>query len=380
MKKDITDVCDYLKGLVIPHTPDGFVIAEPFRHGLPNDELVKGISAFRSFLYEFYGKAASDKAMFDDEKSKMYDIESGSDSIRDCFPIFNDIAVLLFSLGFYGNLETEPVTRLTVNGGVLYTPFIKGKPSAMKKLSKKRITELLNYLSEMGFYFEGLDLNGLTDLSKTGTFHVKNENDDYIILGLKLISEALGNVKAGFLKLASVFMRCDFYPLADTSPKDHTASAAEYANPQPPKTKAWIAAIEKHLLNNGCKISCFSLSNTNGDGSFSYASKKGSKVCSIGMDITGCDISIQGNNLLNEQNNILAELPQDMIDSIKKRAQKGVCKANKHKCKYKDHLKFIHNGEVFLMCRWGGFNFALNDESDFEVYRKWIDMELALYV
>jgi len=378
MKKDLSDICNYLENLVIPHTPDNFIIAEPFKHGLPNDELKKGISAFRSFLYEFYDKVASDKTISDSQKSKLYDIESGSDSIRDCFPIFNDIAVVLFTLGIYGNLETEPRMKLIINGSDLLTPFIRGKPSALKKISNKRKSELFNYLSDMGFYFEDLNLGNEADLTKAGTFCVTYENDNFLILGLKLISEALGNIKAGFLKLASVFMRCDFYPLANLMPKDHTASAGEYANPQSPKIKDFIVSLEKYLTNNGCKISCFSLSNTNGDGSFSYISRKSKKtVCSIAMGIRGCELSICGNHFSNETN-ILSELPENMLDLVK--AGRGACGKMKEadfKCKHGGHFIFKHNGETFEICKWGGFNFVLDDESDFELYRRWIDLELA---
>ena len=376
MKKDLLDVCDYLKKLVIPHTPDDFIIAEPFKHGLANDELFQGIASFRTFLYELFDKIATDKNTFDIPKGKVFDIESGNYSIRDCFPIFNDIAVVLFSLGIYGTLKTEPRNELIVCGNDLFTPFISGKPSAMKKINRKRQRELFNYLSDMGFYFEDLNIDNEIDFSKTGTFYVTCENDDNTILGLKLISEALGNVKAGFLKLASIFMRCDFYPLANETPKDHAATAGEYANPQQPKIKDWIINTEKQLIKSGCKISCFSLSNTNGDGSFTYNSRKGKKICSFGMSICGCNIAIQADNLMDEVN-ILPELPEDMLTFIKKRVEKGVCKEGKHKCKYKDHLQFTLNGETHTMCRWGGLNFVLNDESDCGLFSKWINLELS---
>jgi len=373
MKK--SDVCKYLKGLVIPHTPDDFVISKPFRHGLADIELEKGISAFRLFLHQLFDKIATDENI---TQVKAYAPESGNDSIRDSFPIYNDLAVVLFSIGIYGELKTEPRYELVVHGNDLLIPFISRKPSAMKKINNKRKLELFDFLSDMGFYFEDLNLDDGVDLSKTGTFYITYDNDDFLILGLKLIAQALGNIEANFLKLATVFMRCDFYPLANATPKKHTAGASEFANPQPPEIRDWVVNLEKHLIENGCKISCFSLSSTTGGGSFSYVSRKNKKtVCSINMGILGCEISIHGNHFSNERN-ILAELPENMLNFIKiGRSVCGKMQEPNFKCKHGGQFKFIHGGETFEICKWGGFNFALDSESDLELYNKWIDMELA---
>lgn len=373
MKK--SDVCNYLKGLVIPHMPDDFVIAKPFRHGLDDIELKRGISAFRLFLHQLFDKIATDENI---TPAKVYAPELGNDSIRDSFPILNDIAVVLFSLGIYGELKTEPRYELTVDGNDLLTPFISKKPSAIKKLNNKRKLELFSFLSDMGFYFEDLNLDNDIDLSKAGTFYITYENDDFLILGLKLIAQALGNIDANFLKLASVFMRCDFYPLANATIKKHTASASAFANPQSSQIRNWIVNLERHLMASGCKISCFSLSNTTGGGSFSYVSRKSKKtVCSINMGILGCEISIHGNHFSNECS-ILAELPENMLNFIKTgRSICGKMQEPNFKCKHGGQFKFTHNGETFEICKWGGFNFALSDKSDLPLYRKWIDLELA---
>ena len=370
-----SDVCEYLKGLVIPHTPEDFVIAKPFQHGLTNIELLKGIAAFRLFLHQLFDKIATDDNI---TQAKMYAPESGNGSIRDSFPIFSDLAMVLFSLGMYGELRTEPRYELVVHGNDLLTPFISRKPSAMKKLSDKRKLELFDFLSDMGFYFEDLNFDNGVDLSKVVTFYVTYENDDFLILGLKLIAQSLGNIEANFLKLATVFMRCDFYPLVNAIQKKHTASASEFAHPQPPKIRNWIVNLEKHLIENGCKISCFSLSNTTGGGSFSYVSRKSKKtVCSINMGILGCEISIHGNHFSNERN-ILAELPEDILNFVKiGRSVCGKMREPNFKCKHGGQFTFTHDGETFEICKWGGFNFALNSESDLHLYRKWIDMELA---
>jgi len=353
MEKEYT--CNYLKGLIIPHMPDDFIIAEPFRHGLPDDELKKGIAAFREFLYALYDK-------------------------HNCLSIINDIAVVLSTLGLYGRLETEPRKELVVNGGDLLTPLTSTKPPAINKLSNRRKMEVFNYLSDIGFYFEDLNLSESIDFSQVGTFYVTYENDDFVIIGLKLLAEAKNNIKAGYQKFMTTFMRCDFYPLANLVPKAHTASAREFANSQPPEIRDWIIDVEKLLIDNGCKISCFFLSNTNGDGSFSYVSPKGKKtVCRIAMGVAGSLVEIRGNHFNNERT-ILPELPENMLDVVKSDKCGKCAEGNPNfiSCRHGGPFKFAYNGENLERCAFGGYIFKLDNPTERELIKKWLKMELSM--
>ena len=384
MKKDLADVCNYLKELVIADTPDDFVIAKPFTHGLSNDELKRGISAFRAFLHELYDKMAADKDKLDAAKAKKYDPESGEDSIQKCFPVINDIAVKLSTLGLHGRLETEPKMMLIVSGSDLLTPLSDTKPAAMNKISNKRKQEMFNYLSEAGFYFEDLNLSESIDFSKVGTFYVTYENDDYVILGLKLLAEAKENIKSGYQKFTTTFMRGDFYSLASSAPVKHMANAAEFANSQPPDLKSWIICLEKFLMDNGCKIVTFSLSNTNGGGSFAYASRKSNRtVCRINMGISGSEIVLKGNHF-GDKNNILSELPESMLNVVKSVRGCGDCEArNPDTFKYCRHggaYKFSYDGSDYECCVFEGYTFSLSEASaeERELLKKWIRYELGV--
>ena len=379
MKKDLTYVCNYLKGLIIPDMSDDFVIAAPFKYDLPDEELRKGIAAFHTFLHVLYDSIATEKNEIDVAKGAKYDPEFGEDSIHKCFPIINEVAIILSTLGLYGTLETAPRKMLVVNSTDLLTPLSSTKPPAMNKINNKRKRMLFEFLSNLGFYFEGLDFSESIDFSKVRTFYVTYEDDDFVILGMKLLAAAKGNIKSGYQKFMTTFMRCDFYPLANVVPKAHAASASEFANSQPIEIRDWVVDIEKLLMENGCRISCFFLSNTNGDGSFSYISQKGKKtVCRIAMGITGCLIEIRGNHFVNE-NNILPELPEEML-SVVKSGGCGDCAANNpnfKSCRHGGPIKFIYNGEDLERCAFGGYVFELNDQKKRELLKKWLELELA---
>ena len=163
-----------------------------FRHGLTDDELRAGISAFRAFLYKFYDGLAKNKSRFDVKTGAKYAPGAGEASVRKCFPIITDLAVILFLFGIHGRLETDPRKELVVSGDDLLTPLPPSteKYFSLTKLTAKRKLELFEFLSDMGFSFEDANFSGEVDFSKTGTFYVRYDDDDFLIVGLTLLAEA----------------------------------------------------------------------------------------------------------------------------------------------------------------------------------------------
>jgi hypothetical protein len=377
MKKDLVDVCNYMKALVIPNMPDDFIVAEPFRHGLTDDEMQKGIAAFHSFLCGLYDRLAGEKDRFDAATGTKYAPGCGEDSIYKCFPVISGLALILFSMGIHGKLETEPRKELTVNANDLFIPHkVKSeKYYSLHKISARRKLELFSLLSDMGFYFEDADFSEEADLSKTGTFYVSYENDDDLLVGLKLIAQAQANIKSDYDKLMAAFMRCDFYPLANTAPKVQVVHINEFINPQSAEIKEWIIGMDGFLLENGCKV-LGEINQFTGGAYFSYTSKKSkSAVCRFNMGITGCTVNLKGNHLANP-NNILKELPPNMLAQMM--VNDRVCSAEgTPKCQH-ERYRFTYNDETYYRCRYAGFHFSLEHAGERELIQKWIEYELAM--
>lgn len=381
-KKDLADVCHYLKGTVIPHTPDDFIIGEPFRHGLTDDEIKEGISAFRSFLYKLYDALAASKDAFDIKTGSKYDPDNGVDSIHKHFPIISDLAVILFSFGIQGRLETEPRRELVLSGDDLLIPLPpkSEKYYSISKMTGKRKLEVFNFLSDMGFYFEDTNFSEEVDFIKTGTFYVRYEENNFLPVGLKLIAEAQKNIKSDYYKFTTAFMRGDFYPLANTVPKSHVVNIHEFVGSQGSEIRDWILSMDKLLTDGGCKT-IGDIGNFAANGSFAYISRKDKRtICKIDLRISGCEVRPQGNHLANPDN-ILIELPEIMLDSMKSGKVCGICAENDPNfihCKHGGPFKFTHDGVYYERCRFDGFRFALNGAAEREVLKKWIELELVV--
>ena len=190
----LSDVCTYLKNVVIKHTPDDFIVNEQFRFGLSDAEILAGINAFRTFLYQLYDKIAAENSQIG----------------------IDEIAAILYFTGIQGEFETQEKHELAVRGSDL---LIKTKKNSvphqtMKKMSAKRVAEIFVFLSGLGLSFTGIDYTKPVKLSETGVFHLSNKNDADMIAGLKLLAKAQEHFDGDRDRLQNGFMRCDFQSLA----------------------------------------------------------------------------------------------------------------------------------------------------------------------
>ena len=352
MKNDLVDVCNYLKGVIISHTPDNFTVVDSFRHGLTDVEINAGINVFRTFLYAMYDKIAADN-----------------------FPIINELSALLYFLGVQGRLETEPKFKLTVISNDL---LIKTKKNSvphqtMKKMSGKRVAELFKFLSEMGFCFENIDYSKSVKLSETGNFYVTNENDSVLLIGLKLLAKAQEHMATDRDRLQNGFMRCDFYPLASETPINHDMNMVNFIDTQPPEIKDWLMSLDKMLIDNDC----YTDAEIWNYATITYTSRKSKKmICHIDMEISECKITPNTINVkcLDE---IASLLPDEFIKALKEDG----CTCGRN-CK-KGPYRISHNGKEYLSCnnpphKTSGFNISLNNAESRRIIQEWIELELAI--
>ncbi|MDR1687171.1 MAG: hypothetical protein LBS21_00995 [Clostridiales bacterium] len=402
MKKDLSFVCDYWKKLVMPPLPENFVVAPHFTHGLTDDEIRKGIAAYREFLYLLYDKLAENKDKIDAESGRTYDpygelSGDGTARIKKRFPAFFDLPMIILTLGYHGKIETHPDIRLTVRGAdtfIVIDPVTEKYQSLIRMKSERKI-EMFRLLTEAGLEFKcadfktGADFSKEVDFSKIETVHIKSAKNKYLPVGLKLIADAITNNKY-YIKLENLFggiiLRGDFKPLQNAVAKKYKLNVRDYANAQPPEVKEWILDIDTLLSENGCTDA----------GSFTYVKRNTGitygMVCLIYMNVSVCRIAPGVNNLAKE-NNILDILPNDMAEKVINAMQSAECEIAPCLRKTGNALYYAYyKGEKYTgcrhaesrcqfsgkSCRFKGFNFDLYEPDTRKWMRKWIEMELAV--
>jgi len=348
--QELSDVCTYLKNVVIKHTPDDFIINEQFRFGLSDAEILAGINAFRTFLYQLYDKIAA-------EDSKI-----GID----------EFAAVLYFIGIQGELESQKKRELSVRGSDL---LIKTKKNSvphqtMKKMSAKRVTEIFMFLSGLDFSFADIDYTKPIKLSETGVFCLSSEKDSDVIVGLKLLAKAQEHLDGDRDRLQNGFMRCDFQSLASEVPILPDMKMVNYADTQPPDVKDWLLDLDKLLTDNGCRINAEIMD---------YARMeywKGKQLmCTVHLGITECKIA-PSTKKIKTLDDIASVLPDAFVAALKEDG----CECGRG-CK-KGPFRILHNGEEYLSCinpphKPAGFLVPLHNEDSRKIIRRWIEEELS---
>ena|GEM_PF-1920307 len=360
---DLSNVCHYLKAIIITPKLDDFVVAEPFRHGLSDAELKNGIRAYQKFLQKLYDKLSADKERFVTKKSQEYYPDA---IIKTHFPIVDDILRILYALGLNGKLETGFTNLLICDANVFDDCHF----------TLKYRLELLNYLFDLDISFDGINLSSETDI-EIDLFNVEYE-DHFFVIGLKLLAQAQANMPANIknLDLAAVMMRGDYRPLANAIPKKQVILVNDYATSCSPDVKDWIVSLDKFLLEHGCKVVAKGMKILyRGNGSFEYTSKKTKlKICHIDIRIAGSRITLYGNHFA-ETDNIIAKLPDEMLQVLINNKGCQPCGGATKCVMVGRYFPFTYNHQEYISCG-GGFRYELNENTNLQLLKKWIEKEL----
>jgi len=147
--------------------------------------------------------------------------------------------------------------------------------------------------------------------------------------------------------------------------------------------QAWIAQADDIMRSAGCRVARKPHKpndKMDTDATFTYTSKHTKKtVCYLHIKKSGCWISLRGHHFLQPSNDltILDEYPA-ILPRVKRvcgcrRADNTIDPANA--CVHGVNALYAHNGETYQYCLFHGFDFAVNEESDFALLTRWVELE-----
>ncbi|MCL1787690.1 MAG: hypothetical protein FWG38_06860, partial [Defluviitaleaceae bacterium] len=155
----------------------------------------------------------------------------------------------------------------------------------------------------------------------------------------------------------------------------------QHAGTQPQIVRDWIAKMDKFMREAGCTVQGKVVSNNaRTDAKFVYTSKKTKKtVCNINIGTSGCNISLRGHHFMfpGGSGNILDEYPE----LAKRRPFACGCRKPDYSinpgsaCVHGIAGTYTYNGELYAKCAYSGFDYALNEATNFDLLTRWIELE-----
>jgi hypothetical protein len=150
---------------------------------------------------------------------------------------------------------------------------------------------------------------------------------------------------------------------------------------QPQIVRDWIAKMDKFMRDAGCNVQAKVVSNkVRTDAKFTYTSKKTKKtVCHINIGTSGCTISLRGHHFMfpGSEVNIMDEFPE----LAKKKPFSCGCRKPDYSinpssaCVHGIAGTYTYKGEIYAKCAYSGFDYVLNEATNFALITRWIELE-----
>ena len=193
MQKPISAYAFYLKSLIPADIPDTYELKPKFKNVASEENIHKGVIAFRDFLYVFCDRLISDGYLY----AKPQKTKNPSD-----YPFLKKMNHLLIDIGYNG--------RLNESGDSLLVSEIPSFTSIKPKIPASKQMEYLRFLALCGFVFTGIDLDDKT-FHMTGVFlEVTYPKAPVMLTGLKALSIAAVELWVRFYNNANDLLRCDY--------------------------------------------------------------------------------------------------------------------------------------------------------------------------
>lgn len=258
--KPISEIAEYKRNLIPANIPKTYELKPMFESVASEDNIRKGIVAFRDFLYLFCDKLISHGNLYAKKPIKPSGMAD--------YPFLNNITNLLVEIGYHSKLAEGGNSLLITE---LPLCIAKVDESGKKKPPKIPVSsqiECLRFLTLCGFIFAGVDLNAKTlSISKSQPLEVSYPSNQILLTGLKALSIADMELRTDRRYWNDHnLLRCD-YRLLKAEDTDITDMLRDFLHPLPDKIREFALQLHQRYTDMGmtCTLSILD------DVSFSYA-------------------------------------------------------------------------------------------------------------
>ncbi len=269
IQKPINELAKQFRNLIPANIPEGYTVKSMFEDIASQENIRKGVIAYRDFLYLFCDRLISDGDLyFKLQKKPKNDTD---------YPFVYIITDLLSDIGYHSVLA-EDGASLLVTKIPSFTASIDENGNIKKaKNAASMLMECLRFLTICGFNFNGVDLEAKTfSMSEVECITVSYPNNPIMLTGFKVLS--IADIELRAKRYSADYnhddlLRCD-YRLIKVEDTDVLEHLKDFIYPLPKDVQKFVLELHQHYIDMGMTcvmyISIF-------DVHFAYAYIKNSK-------------------------------------------------------------------------------------------------------
>ena len=222
----------HLKNVITPEIPDTYEINPMFENISNEEEIRKGVLAFRNFLYQLCDVLMVEGDSYDNHKKNAHEFDDRV-TISVYFPFLHNLKCLLLNIGFHGVL-TESTGSITTYNNIFDT-----------KIPVSKSIECLRFLTACGILIDGINLNDKKpDLLKAESLKISYPDNSAMLTGLKVMAIAevefgrnANNLKVNksntisYCRFSDILLRCDYRVLENSKVDDVISILKDTMNP-----------------------------------------------------------------------------------------------------------------------------------------------------
>lgn len=181
--KPISEFSNYLRNFIPANIPETYGVKPLFHPIAREEDIRKGVIAYRDFLYLFCDRLKA-------EGDPFVQLEKKPKSLTD-YPFLYHITDLLADVGYYGQLSKNG-DSLIITELPAFLPSVDALGNKRKpKNSVPKLMECMRFLDRCGFVFHGIDLEAKTlKFSESEPLVVSYPNAPHLLTGLKVLAIA----------------------------------------------------------------------------------------------------------------------------------------------------------------------------------------------
>jgi hypothetical protein len=244
-QKTLKDAAVYLKGIVPANIPKSYALKPLFKKISSEENIRGGILAYRDFLHLFCDRLIADSKQYD----KPLKNAASHLTIAERYPFLSNANNVLFKIGYHGRLANNNNSMIISDLQLLSKSAMSEGGCGKSSLSAAKVVEVLEFLADCGFCFEGVELDTPKPIPPNLTkLEITYPDNPAVLTGIKVMAIAQKELRAK--NNHEIFQWCDYRVLMAKEP-DTASRFNDFVHSLPANIHDLVLKLNDHFLKAG---------------------------------------------------------------------------------------------------------------------------------